>query len=148
MMKRADFNIDNPAIFSEYFRMLFQTQDTDSEKIQASRAALDYPKVASDFRMIKDETLPVVVRYRGPSGDDNTVDHLLHNTQIPGFMPGRWFLRQLQPFMVNIRFHELERYKKDGLVKEFAENLFEWIGRYDPIKGLDAKSLDPADLII
>ena len=50
--------------------------------------------------------------------------------------------------MVNIRANDLERYRKEGLIRELAEGLYEWLGGYDPVRGLDARAIAPADLII
>lgn len=148
LMQRSDFDIDNPEIFSTYFRLLFQVQETDAEGIQELRSALEYPKVSSVFRMIKDETVPVIVRYHGISEKDVAINHLIDNFRSPEFTPQRSTLRRLQPYMVSIRAYDLEKYKNEGLIRELTEGFFEWMGGYDPVRGLDARAIDPADLII
>ena len=77
MLRSSGFNFHNPATYQTYFRQLYQLVDLDAEGVQAKRRRLDFPAVAESFRMISDDAVPVVVRYRGATGNDARVDELV-----------------------------------------------------------------------
>jgi CRISPR-associated endonuclease/helicase Cas3 len=148
LLARSSFDFNNPAIYREYFLSLYQVVETDAKGIQALRKSLNYPEVAERFRMIDDDTAPVVVRYRGRDGTADEVDRLLSYVQHQDSKLPRWLLRQLQPYLVNVRTRLIDGYQRDGLLHELAPGLWEWLGRYDKVRGLTVANRDPEELVI
>ena len=131
---------------STYFSLLYNTIATDRENIQKLRAQLDFPEVAQRFRMIEDDTISVIVNY-GPTGERGRVQALVD--QLRRSPPNaRLLLRALQPYLVNIRRRLAERYIQSGLIAPLGTGLGEWLGGYDPIRGLVGDDPDPDSLVI
>jgi CRISPR-associated endonuclease/helicase Cas3 len=140
----AGCDLDDPATYETYFCRLFQVTETDAKKIQATRESLNYPSVAERFRMIDDDSTPVVVQLEAFRAEvDEVVSMIRRNGEVP-----RWAFRRLQPFLVNLRSRLISAYEAKGLVQEIAPGLWEWLGGYDPIRGLVEGSRDPDDLVI
>ena len=62
----AGFDFDTPTVATEYFASLYKSLGTsglDKEKVQALRLKHDFPEVARKMRLIKDDTVPVLVSY-------------------------------------------------------------------------------------
>ncbi len=148
LLKRPGFDFNNPASYLEYFRLLYQVVETDEERIQELRAGLKYREVAERFRLIKDDTTPVVVRYRGQDNTDNMVDRLLSYVQHQDGALPRWLLRQLQPYIVNVRTRMIREYQREGFLSELVPGFWEWLGRYDTLKGLVVANRDPEELVV
>jgi len=127
---------DDPATARQYFERLFGTVTTDREGIQDLRRRLDFPKVAQCFRMIDDDTESIVV----PFGDESAqawVQEALAELRR-GTSRARTLWRGLQPYLVNVRRREAARYRREGFIAEVTEGLGEWLGVYDPVRGLIA----------
>jgi len=60
----------------------------------------------------------------------------------------RWALRQLQPYLVNVRTRLLQAYYREGLLNEVTTGLWEWLGGYDLVRGLVVANRDPEELVI
>jgi CRISPR-associated endonuclease/helicase Cas3 len=148
LLARSGFAFDDPTIYQEYFSSLYQVVETDAKGIQTLRKSLDYPQVAERFRMIDDDTVPVVVCYRGPDSADDKIDRLRSYVQHQEGQLPRWLLRQLQPYLVNIRTRLLDHYQKDGLLHELTPGLWEWLGKYDQVRGLSVANRDPEELVV
>ena len=125
----------DPATIEAYFRRIYTDIGTDRDQIQNKRAALNYPDVATAFRMIDEETDPVVVTSYGCEEKRREVRHWLDALQNATDNP-RTLLRKLQPYTVGMRRGEADRCRKGGLIAEVALGVGEWCGKYDPIKGL------------
>lgn len=143
---------DDPATVQRYYRLLFGILrgGADGPRVQALRASLDYPAVAVEARLIKDDTVPVVVRYRGAEGDDDRVDALLERLRRPRPGFSRFLLRELQPYVVNVRRREAAEYERQRLMQEVMPGLGvrEWLGRYDPVRGLVPRLEIDADRLV
>jgi len=137
-------DLDNPEIYTRYFRMIYQGQDTDVKKIQLARESLRFAEVAKKFKMIEEETESVVVDYYGMTGGDDSLNDILSKVQ---HRPLREILRQLQPYVVNIPFYLFPRLKKEGLISEYAPGIYRWLGRYDLKIGIVSDAIDPEKLI-
>jgi CRISPR-associated endonuclease/helicase Cas3 len=135
-------DMNDPEIFLPYFRSLYQGIDTDKHKIQQSRARLNYPETAEKFKLIPDDTQPVVIAY------DDRVRALLQQIQRRGLLKRDH--RDLQPYLVNLRNREFQA--AQAVRREVAPGIWVWEGGYDPVKGIclgDAAIVyDPADLIV
>jgi CRISPR-associated endonuclease/helicase Cas3 len=144
----ADYtDADNPDVARRYFQQLFATVNTDGKGIQALRESLNYPEVATQFRIIDDDTEDVIVHYGSDDQQDKAQRAIarLRRDQTQA----RFILRQLQPFMVSLRRREAERYRKQGFIDELLPGVGLWLGKYDSVRGLVAKDdLDLDRLVI
>ncbi|MBU4231754.1 MAG: CRISPR-associated helicase Cas3' [Proteobacteria bacterium] len=148
MLNRPSVDLHSPGIYENYFRQLYQAVNTDKHRINELRQRLDFPEVATRFKLIEDDSVPMVVRY---PKKDSPVDELLQRLQAPGAHLGgeaRRLLRRLQPYLVNVRRRPLARYQQAGLVRELALGLWEWRGNYHLVRGLQDAALDPEPLVI
>jgi len=140
------FDPNDPALASDYFKRLFATLETDSKLIQESRKSFDYPAVSQRFRMIDDDTESVVVGYGSADEQRRTreaIDRLRRGTP-----DGRYLIRQIQPYLVPVRTYAANKYRQRGLISEIAPGIGEWLGAYDPIRGLVADDPALTDLVI
>lgn len=140
----ARCDLHEPATYRTYFERLFQAADLDSKRIQSCRRILDFPEVARRFRMIEDDSAPAVVR---PPGHAPRVEHLLTTIREQAAAP-RWVFRNLHPYLVSIRSRLLPVHQRNGLLREVVPGLYEWLGAYDPVRGLMEAGRDPEDLVI
>lgn len=149
VLAQLDVELDAPATVERCYRLFFSDINTDKEQVQGHRQALDYPETARCARLIEDDTLSVVVRYRGPGGTDTRVDALLDQLK-------RWpqrvraLQRSLQPYVVNIRRREAEG-ALAGLIEEVVPGLgvLVWRGTYDArVRGLQPRPEFDADALV
>jgi CRISPR-associated endonuclease/helicase Cas3 len=148
LLARADFEFHQPENYREYFQAFYQVVEKDAKEIQSFRERLDFPGVAERFRMIDDDSAAVVVRYRGIEDSDDTVDRLISYVQHQEGKVPRWLLRQLQPYLVNVRSRLVDSYQRDGLVQELVPGLWEWLGKYDRVRGITADNRNPEELVV
>jgi CRISPR-associated endonuclease/helicase Cas3 len=134
---------DDPATARRYFEQLFASLDTDREKIQELRRALDYPRVSERFRMIEEDTESVVItEYASPDRSPEGREKELR--RVRGLLEGlrrnpaaaRGILRKLQPYMVSVRSRQAEEYRRRGFITEVMEGVGEWHGKYHRTRGL------------
>jgi len=147
LMKRPDFDFDDPAFCEEYFALFFQTVDHDHGKIQELRTTLNYPEVAARFKMIDDDSVPVFVSYHGLSGQDKEARDLLTRIESSAEFSRR-LMRRAQPYLVNVRRRQLDQYVKDGLAYEVKTGFYVWTGSYSRSRGLIADGINPELLVI
>ncbi len=144
LMAGGALDLDDPRVFERFFRQLYDLVDTDKPQVQAHRKAFDYPEVRKASRLIDDDQLPLVVR---PPGYETQVGALLEELR---WRPqgSRPLLRQLQPFLVQVRGREAEKFERGGLMREVRPELgvFEWLSGYHPVRGLEV-GLEP-DLFV
>ena len=102
-----------PALFRRYFRHFYANCDLDQrgivEMLRASSRdlAVRFRSAAKEFRFIDEDTVPVIVRYRGLDGTDDRIDKLLGILAKEG--PARWLTRALQRYTVTLRRATAER---------------------------------------
>ncbi len=145
LLRGSSDNLDlhDPAVYVEYFRRFYGSIELDRGKIQRLRQALDYPEVAQRFRLIEDDTLSVVVRYRGEARgkEQSEVDSLLKALRARPER-SRAIMRRLQPYIVNVRRQTLQGYIAQGLAIEVLPDLWEWHGKYDRVRGIGSGEPD------
>ncbi len=139
ILKRPDLDLHEPAIFREYFRNLYQDVSTDGRGVQKLRKELDYPEVAGRYRLISEQSVPVVVRY----GGGGELDRLLERIRKTGLWSGDH--RRLQPYVVSMFENEFE--DKREWVIEVVEELYVWSGGYDDLRGIEDVDNDPSSLM-
>jgi CRISPR-associated endonuclease/helicase Cas3 len=148
MLRSPGFNFHDPATYRTYFRQLYQLVDLDAEGIQVKRQHLDFPGVAESFCMIQDDSVPVVVHYCGPRADNRHVDSLVSAIRARPDSFNRSLLRQLQPYLVNLRVRMMPALQAKGLVGNLFPGLVEWLGQYDLVRGLVIENRDPEELVV
>lgn len=137
LARHSEEDLCEPDIFREYFQEVFSTVDTDRMGIQALREDLNFPEVASRYRLIEDHTVPVVVPYGdGPSRLEQWRTR-----------PHRDTWRRLQPYVVNLYLWEARRFEEEGWIERISQGLCCWRGPYDLQRGLRRAHYDPSDLI-
>jgi CRISPR-associated endonuclease/helicase Cas3 len=137
----SDFDPHNPLNFKGYFESLYMIENTDGKKIQDLRKNHNFPKVAEKFKLIENNTVPIVVRY------NETVNHLLRDIERRGFWSSDY--RKLQPYIVNLPEWEFRKAKQDGTVEPLigSDSIFVLAsGIYHPIRGVPIGE-DPGDWV-
>jgi CRISPR-associated endonuclease/helicase Cas3 len=156
-------DMNDPAIFEHYFGSLFPLLSLDAKGVQPLRAHLEYETVAEVFRLIDDDTVSVIVPYRGLPGaeaaaagletvrHERRVEHLVTDLEhLPArrnFGAIRRLLTQAQPYMVSLRRRHADQAKAQGLLTELPGGVWHWNGGYDPVRGLVAPR-DPEEFVI
>jgi len=134
--------------FAEYFERLYHNCDLDKAgigqllKVDEKTLAVNFSTAAEKFRLVADEdTVPVVVLYRGPDGQDDSIDKWLHTLSKEG--PQRWLLRKLQRYIVNLHRREAQILLNQSDIKEIIPGLYvqisDWL--YDPTLGLNPEGM-------
>lgn len=134
--------IDSPEDIQEYFTRLYHSSSLDKHRIQDSRQNFDFADVARKYRLIHEDSTPVIVATWEP-----------HREFVAGLVkavardPSRANFRALGPYLVNLRRHELEKYTTSmAPVSEGIEQLV-WYGPYDNDVGFDPKVGDSLLLV-
>ncbi len=143
MMLEGGLDLHDPDVFREYFVRLYQDVSTDGQGIQKLRQEFDYPEVARRYRLISEQSVPVIVRYGKPWREDGELDRLVKRIRHAGLWSSDH--RKLQPYVVSIFEREFE--KKRDCTEEVAEGVFLWMGGYDELRGIEDLGSDPSNLI-
>lgn len=118
----AGVDLNDPKLFKAYFRELYtRLVSTDAQEIQTLRERFDFPEVARRFRLIEDDTVPVIAhRWKAVS-------------RAMKRFSGRELLRELQPYVVSVYRGKLGELERRGLLQKTGGEveLWEWTGRYD-----------------
>jgi CRISPR-associated endonuclease/helicase Cas3 len=115
--------------------------------IQQAREGFQFETVAQKYRLIRDDTYPVIV----VNYDPNAVNALLQQgraiVQAGGMLPRIWRQR-LHAYTVNLYRREADALRQQGLIQDdptLGVALYE--GAYDSLTGIRA-AMDPADLVV
>ncbi len=141
-------DLHNPQTYTEYFRRLFKDVSLDKHGIQAKREDFQFETVAGCYRLIPDDTCPVVALHY----DADAVQHLLKEARwrvARGLLPPiRWF-QQIQQYTVSLYWYEVKSLQSQGLLQEEPElGIVLYTGDYDPLLGVAKNAADPADLVV
>lgn len=133
--------IDRPEDISDYYTRLFHTGLLDAKHIHQSRENLDFPKVAEDYRIINDDSVPILVGTW--DSQKPTIEGLLESVRND---PSRANFRKLAPYQVNVRRHEL---MSSSLIARPYEHLDlrAWYGTYDKAIGMSSDDTDPLKIV-
>ena len=139
LQKYGPNELHNPEIFVEYFQRLFSdlSEKLDEKGIQDLRMDLNYPEVSKHYRLIPKNTVPVVVNYQDALSILNEWERDTSRRN--------W--RRLQPYVVNIYQWQIKKFR-DWLHPLQEDTLFQWVGKYDDVRGISNEAVDPADLIV
>jgi CRISPR-associated endonuclease/helicase Cas3 len=133
-----------PDAIEAYFRLLYWSQKHNWDKRHVmekmaidhtrERALLQFREVASAFRMILDDQLPILVPYDVKA--EQWRDKLMAGN-LP-FVPQR----ELQPYLVSVRKEALWKMQERGFVQEHESGVWLLLNRslYSGNKGLDPAS--------
>ena len=136
------------ALFARYFEKLYHACDLDAQgiaellKVDGQTLAVNFRTAAEKFRLIQDEdSAPVIVRYCGACGRDDTVSMLLNTLKKEG--PKRWLMRELQRYTVTVHSRQVTRLLSQGDIVEAMPGLYvqvsDWL--YHPDLGLNPDGL-------
>ncbi|MFI2712165.1 CRISPR-associated helicase Cas3' [Micromonospora sp. NPDC018662] len=140
---------EDQAKLSDYFAELYGTLGIEDRGraagvIEANRKRWDFVAVADGpleamgrtarnrklaFRMIDDDTVPVVVRYDDGRGGADVIDRCLRD--LRGAHPDMRMLRDLQPYIVNLRRTTARQAHIAPTLIPVIGDLCEWQGEYD-----------------
>jgi len=140
-------DITAPEVTRRYTRGLYSKTFTGSAKtgghralIQDLRSNLKFQSVADTFKMIEDDTVPLIVE-NYPGVD---VGSLLPQW---GTDPSQWF-RKMAAYSVSVFQGHAARLQSDGLIRLHDSGAKVYTGAYHPMLGLAQEDLpDPSDLI-
>ncbi|WP_296820378.1 CRISPR-associated helicase Cas3' [Thiobacillus sp.] len=117
------------ARFAAYFDRLYFGCQLDKEgickllEVEGSTLAVNFRSAADKFRLIADEdSVPIVVCYRGADGQDDSIDKWLATLRKSG--PERWLMRKLQRYTVNLRRNEALPLLNQGDIEEIMPGLY------------------------
>lgn len=144
------------SLFARYFEQLYHACELDSHgicsllEVDGGTLAVNFRSAAEKFRLIQDEdSLPIVVRYRGADGQNDSIDKWLATLGKHG--PERWLMRKLQRYIVNLHRRQAMILLNQGDIEEIIPGLFvqasDWL--YEPGIGLnpDGSPSRPTNII-
>ncbi|GAB3214008.1 CRISPR-associated helicase/endonuclease Cas3 [Marinactinospora endophytica] len=126
---------DDLEALSRYYPVRFTGKGVEKrgEEIQKARTDCDFPKTAALFRMIEEHTVPVVVPHAVPEAESRV-------RQVIGLLrrgvPAGGLLRELRPYLATLPKGAVGR-QAAGLLAPVAGDLCEWLGDYDPLRGIE-----------
>ncbi|MGB5147993.1 MAG: CRISPR-associated helicase Cas3', partial [Porticoccaceae bacterium] len=138
------------ALFARYFEKLYHACDLDAQgiakllEVDGRTLAVNFRTAADNFKLIQDEdSAPVIVRFRGLDGDDDTVIELLNILKKHG--PERWLMRKFQRYTVSVHSRGVMKLLSQGDIEEAIPGLYvqvsDWL--YHPDLGLNPDGLPP-----
>ncbi|MCC6483382.1 MAG: CRISPR-associated helicase Cas3' [Armatimonadetes bacterium] len=132
-LQDRDADLHDPELYESFFRLFYQSVADTGRRIQERREHFDYPAVAREYRMIADETFPVLVwseiSHAGLTKND------LERIRSKGFAEdAEW--QQLQRISVCMRHVDVLRLSESYLVENWIGGLHLWTGSYHPYLGL------------
>jgi len=142
---------DTPLVrtrFAAYFERLYHGCELDKAgicdhlfmaggRLDGNELAVDFRTAAAKFRLIDDEdSVPVVVLYRGSDGRDMQVEQWIALLRRDGLQ--RWLMRKLQRYIVNLHRREASSLLERGDIEEVLPGLHvqRGDGLYDATLGL------------
>jgi CRISPR-associated endonuclease/helicase Cas3 len=144
LIAEAEGPIDGPDAVDRYTREAFALTETGSDRkagdlaeVQRLRERLAFAAVAATFRLIDDDTEPVIVQSYDPE-----VARLLGAWEAD---PRGWF-RRIAPYTVSIRRGQARGLRDRGMLLAHESGAGVYAGQYDPLFGLSPDLDDPADL--
>jgi CRISPR-associated endonuclease/helicase Cas3 len=132
-------DLHQPQIFTGYGNALYKLESSDKYEIQDDRENCLFETVSSKFKLIDDDTYPVVVSF------NNEVEKLLRQIKRRGLFTSDY--RELQPYTISIRQFEFRKHRQSIEQPIAGVEFYIWTGTYDPIKGLPILG-DPSDSIL
>ena len=148
MLNAGPLDMDDPDTITTYFQRVFSISDDDAHQIQSVRRELNYPEVASRFRMIENDAVDVIVRSYGEPEERRMVEATLDRLRN-GTPEARFLLRRVRPWTLQVYQNQVASNERSGLMAQVMPGVYEWFGAYDPVTGIGGiTGLDPDQLIV
>jgi CRISPR-associated endonuclease/helicase Cas3 len=135
--------------FARYFEQFYATCNLDKNGICADlcmagnsldghELAVNFRTAAEHFKLVKDDdSVPILVRYLGKDGGDDSIDKWLNTLRKTG--PERLLMRKLQRYTVNVQrvqaMHLLQQRDIEGIMPGLFVQVSDWL--YDSMLGLN-----------
>ncbi|MEV2270891.1 CRISPR-associated helicase Cas3' [Nonomuraea africana] len=130
---------DDLGTLADYFRGYYATLPDNAmgAELLVARASWDFPTVTKEFRMIDEDSVPVVVRYHNPHALErpDPIDGWLQQLRRDPARGHVW-LRRLQPYTISLPKSQLAKPQVAALLRPVIGDLHEWTGAYDPNIGI------------
>lgn len=154
LLRDPYLDLSDPQVVTRYLAQLMTYVNLDRDNVQKDREYMRYATVAGKVRLIKEDTVPVLVPYH----KEVSADAELSPEEFYGLVEkiraikkrGRWIGQKIWQ-LVNPLTVALYRHQISGkLVSPLLEDtLYVWEGQYCPVRGIGAGSiLDPADIVV
>lgn len=146
LVTEGDPDFNKPDICDEYFRKVYRLVETDEKKIGLLQRAQNYPAVARAFRMIAQDTTPVLVCYKPKQ---KLFDWVYAEIKVGRITRELW--RKAQPLLVNLYDSDIRKQLQAGKIEaataDDSNALYIWKGDYDAVthRGMVGVLADPAD---
>lgn len=140
-------DLNDSTVMERYFADVYQTarkKGLDAKEINKSRYAGNFEQTARAGKLIEDDTVPLLVRFKQKQTEIAELLSEIDRTR----RVTRELWRKLQQYMVNVYRWEYDKYAREGLIREVIAGVGVWEGKYDDKTGLSDAMLDPADLIV
>ena len=111
----------DPELFGGYFTQLFNLAETDGKQIQEDREQWRFREVSSKAKVIEDDTIPLIVRYKEGTKLVDNIRNRPVEAQCSRF--NRQDLRALQRYMVNVRRNDFYKLLQHNLIQPLLPNL-------------------------
>jgi CRISPR-associated endonuclease/helicase Cas3 len=163
LLREETPDLNDPAIFERYFGLLFPVLSLDAKGVQPLRERLEYEQVSEAFRLIDDDTVPVIVPYLGLQHEEARaagLDAAAHETawrrlltdlelvqEQRNYGAVRRLFERAQPYLVALRRRHADQAQAEGLLTELPGGLWRWEGGYDAVRGIVAPR-DPEEFVI
>jgi CRISPR-associated endonuclease/helicase Cas3 len=146
-LQRPNIDLHDPEVYRDYFERLYQDVGLDHKGIQKARAGFQFETVGQNYRLIRDDTCPVVVRNYDLQAVDALLQHGRAILQAGGIVPRTWRQR-LYAYTVNLYRREVDALRQQGLIEDDPVlGVALYTGAYDLLTGVRAQA-DPADLVV
>ncbi len=140
--------LDDPKLMEQYFRELYANLEMDrgfdQPGVQKLRGDWAFEQVGQRYRLIDEDSVPVVVDY---VAEGRTIHEADRRVRAWLERPSRVAWQRLQPYVVTLRRRELEAAANAGFVQWVSDGLAVWQGDYDRMFGVPLDLKDPVDLV-
>ncbi len=142
-----------PESFRRYFERLYGGANLDAKgilpllKCDPEDWAIQFRSASDAFRLIEDETHPVIVPYI-PDGQTDSPIHAWVGALRENPL-ATWARRKLQRYVVGVHDREFAALQKSGAITQDGAFWVAWPSTYHPVIGLilDSGAIDPAALV-
>jgi CRISPR-associated endonuclease/helicase Cas3 len=146
-LQQPNADLHQPDTYRDYFERLYQGVRLDREDIQQARQRFQFETVAQKYRLIRDDTCPVVVMGHNPDAVNALLQQGRAMVQAGGMLPRIWRQR-LHAYTVNLYRREADALRQQGLIQDDPTlGVALYVGAYDSQRGIRAE-MDPADLVV
>lgn len=147
LFEQGHDNLHDPDLYHSYFQHYYSSVSLDSKNVTSARRELDFPEVAKRYRIIDEQTYPVIVPWPD-DGDHNPAETALRQLQ-QGYGAPRKAWRTLEQFTVALTEWQLSAAERMGIVIKVRDELWRMtaMGQYDGRLGLSLDRPDAGGLV-